>query len=131
MPRTPAVRATRATSVIARRARRPRTSAARPASGLVPGAADGQEELRQRGIRLHLRAQPAHRDVDESRVAQEVIAPDAVEEDFPGEHLAWSLGQLHEEVELGPGQRDVLPVTAHRAAVDVDPERSQVDRLWL
>ena len=56
----------------------------RRARGLVAGAANGQDQRRRGGIGLDLRPQPPDRDVDEPRVAEVVVAPDAVEEQRRG-----------------------------------------------
>ncbi len=45
--------------------------------------------------------------IHQARVTEIVVAPDAIEQDVPGQHLAGVVDELQEQVELGPGQGDV------------------------
>src|SRR5690349_8166420 len=122
------VTATRATRARARRLRMPRTSGGSALRGLVAAAADGEDQLGIDGVGLDLGPEPPDRDVDEARVAEIVVAPDPVEELVAGQDLAGSLGELYEEVELRPGERDVLAVPADGATREVDREAAEVER---
>ena len=59
-----------------------------PPRGLVAGPAHGQDQRRRGRVGLDLRPQPPDGDVDQPRVAEVVVAPDAVEQQVAGEHLA-------------------------------------------
>ena len=77
------------------------------------------------GSGLHLRPEAPDRHVDQPRVAQEVVAPDALEEDLAREDLAGPPRQLHEQVELGPRERDLAAVAGDRPGRHVDGERAK------
>src|SRR6478672_6198739 len=101
---------------------RPRTPLSTSAGRLVARSPHGLDQLRRRGIRLDLRPQPLDRDVDQARVAEIVVAPDPVEQDVAGQDLAGVPDELEQQVELGPGERDLRAVAKHAAASDVDRE---------
>src|SRR5215212_9851830 len=98
------------------------------ARGLVAAATDREDQFRVDGVRLDLGAQPPDRHVDEARVAEVVVAPDAVQELVPGQDLTGALDQLGQQVELSPRQRNLLAVAGDGSAGRIDLQRTEADR---
>src|SRR5205807_3851941 len=86
----------------------------------VPDAADRRDEPRVRRVVLDLAAEALHRDVDQSRVAEVVVVPHALEEHLPSEDLPRAARQLEEQPELGGREREVAPTLAGDEAGRID-----------
>jgi len=101
------------------------------ADGLVAGPAHGLDVLGCRRIALDLRPETLDRHVDEPRIAEIVVAPDPIEQDVPRQDLSGVAGQLHEQVELGPGEGDLGAVANNGPAGDVDRQRTESETIRL
>src|ERR1035437_2687303 len=67
-------------------------------------------------------------DVDSSRLAREVGAPDVLEQRVAGQHDARVPGQRCEKVELARPELQTALVDVGLAATRVDPQRADLDR---
>src|SRR3954453_13358168 len=63
-------------------------------------------------------------------MAEVVVAPDPVEKDVPPEDLAGMARQVDEQIELRPGERDLLiaAVACHAPALQIDREWAETER---
>ena len=66
--------------------------------------------------------------VDEARVAEVVVVPDQLQQQYAREHLLRPPRELEQEPELGCGQRDLLAALSHCEPVRVDLEAARADR---
>src|SRR5688500_17838741 len=75
---------------------------------LVAEPADRQDVLGVRRVALDLAAQPAHVDVHQPLVAEDVVAPHPVEQLLARQHPPALVGQLAQQPELRTGQVHLL-----------------------
>src|SRR5919106_1767045 len=86
----------------------------------VPDASHRRDPLRVPGVVLDLGPEALHGHVDEARVAQEFVVPDALEEEIAREHLTRPAGEL--------GHLEGLRHVVVRAQLEADDD---VDRVAL
>src|SRR5215208_1597082 len=123
---TSATLASTSTSRTFRRCSSPRSEAIRPEGGSVfaeciAHAPHRPDVARLGGIGLDLVANVADMNVDGPLVGlQRLIVADQLQQLGAGVDATRATGHMAQQVELGRGQRDALPVTGHASSLQVD-----------
>ena len=97
---------------------------------LAQGVADAAHRVDQAWLAagLGLLAQVADVHVERVRAVAEVVAPDAVEDHRPRQHLPRVAQEQLEQRELGPRQDELLAATGHLAGTGVQLEVGEAER---
>src|SRR5579875_3511703 len=95
----------------------------------VADAAHGGDERRPRGVRLDLRAQALHVDVERLRVADVVEAPDAVDQAVARHHPARVEEEVLEQLELLEGEAHLLAPYGALVAVEVEADAGDLEHV--
>src|ERR687884_1395850 len=94
---------------------------------LIPDAPHRLQQFRLGGVIFDLLAQQADVHVHHALIAEEVVAPDALQQLRPAVDDAGSAGQLAQQVEFQRREVDGCPALADPAARQVDAQRRRVD----
>ena len=92
-----------------------------------PDAADGGQRG-ETGRTCDLAAQSREMDVDVV-VVTGPRTPDIVDDLLACQHLMGMKDEQHQEIELGAGEREILPITGRDPCRRIDRERTPTDRL--